>query len=129
MVRCRAASGSGKHVLIPGSCGRLPGVIPYSSCCDPFHSGTLRVLNKLMDVISEASAVQQVAAAFQSTYYRNSRVLLIVPDNTRTAPVGLIFRALFDAIGGVARCFDVLIALGTHQPLAESAIRQRLEIN
>ncbi len=81
-----------------------------------------------MNVISETAAVQQVTAAFQSSQYRNCKVLLIVPDNTRTAPVGMIFRALFDAIGDAASRFDVLIALGTHQPLAEAAIRRRLEI-
>src|SRR2546430_55503 len=30
------------------------------------------------------------------------RVLLIVPDSTRTAPVGLLFRVIHDLIGGAA---------------------------
>src|SRR6185369_10821233 len=53
---------------------------------------------------------------------------LIVPDNTRTAPIGLIFRELHRQIGTVSAAFDVLIALGTHPPLDESGIRRRLEI-
>jgi nickel-dependent lactate racemase len=53
---------------------------------------------------------------------------LIVPDGTRTAPVGLLFQTLFREIGEVARAFDVLIALGTHQPMNETAICRRLEI-
>jgi nickel-dependent lactate racemase len=56
-------------------------------------------------------------------------VLLIVPDGTRTAPVGLLFQALHEQIGRVARAFDVLVALGTHQPMSEAAICQRLEIS
>jgi len=60
--------------------------------------------------------------------YRGKRVLLIVPDGTRTAPVGLLFQALFREIGKVTKAFDVLIALGTHQPMSEPAICQRLEI-
>ena len=60
--------------------------------------------------------------------YRNKRVLLIVPDGTRTAPVGLVFRALHDLIGRVTRAFDVLVALGTHQPMSESDICRRLDI-
>jgi nickel-dependent lactate racemase len=67
--------------------------------------------------------------AFQAADYRNRKVLLIIPDGTRTAPIGLVFRTLHDQIGGVTRSFDVLIALGTHQPMSESAIRQRLEIS
>jgi nickel-dependent lactate racemase len=57
------------------------------------------------------------------------RVLLIVPDGTRTAPIGLIFQQLFAQIGQVTKAFDVLIALGTHQPMTEAAIGQRLEIS
>jgi hypothetical protein len=60
--------------------------------------------------------------------YRDKKVLLIVPDGTRTAPIGLLFRALHDQIGPAAKTFDVLIALGTHPPMSEQAICQRLEI-
>jgi len=56
-------------------------------------------------------------------------VLLIVPDGTRTAPVGVVFQTLHKQIAGVAGGFDVLIALGTHQPMSESAICKRLEIS
>lgn len=60
--------------------------------------------------------------------YRGLRVLLIVPDGTRTAPVGQMFRMLFEQIGDACRAFDVMIALGTHPPMTEEAIHQRLEI-
>ena len=56
------------------------------------------------------------------------RVLLIVPDNTRSAPVGTIFRKLFARISGKARKVDIIIALGTHPAMSEEAINQRLEI-
>src|SRR3954451_18920194 len=54
------------------------------------------------------------------------RVLLIVPDSTRTAPVGLLFRVLHELIGEEARRLDVLIALGTHPPMSDEAINRRL---
>src|SRR2546426_654430 len=60
--------------------------------------------------------------------YRGKKVLLIVPDGTRTAPVGLLFRTLHRQCAEVTAAFDVLIALGTHQPMSEEAICQRLEI-
>lgn len=60
--------------------------------------------------------------------YRSKRVLLIVPDGTRTAPVGLMFKALHAQLAPVTKALDVLIALGTHQPMKEAAICQRLEI-
>ncbi len=70
-----------------------------------------------------------VARACPAETYRGRRVLLIVPDGTRTAPVGLVFKALFARIGGVAARMDVIIALGTHQPMSEEAICRRLEIS
>jgi nickel-dependent lactate racemase len=70
----------------------------------------------------------KVAEACPVEAYRNKRVLLIVPDGTRTAPVGLLFQTLHRQIGGVTRQFDVLIALGTHQPMSDAAICQRLDI-
>ena len=54
--------------------------------------------------------------------YRGKKVLAIVPDGTRTAPVGLLFQTLFKQIGGVTKNIDILIALGTHQPMSEGAI-------
>jgi nickel-dependent lactate racemase len=79
--------------------------------------------------LSPAEIIQVVAAACPSEAYRDKRVLLLIPDGTRTAPVGLMFRSLYDQIGKAARAFDILVALGTHQPMSEPAICQRLEIS
>jgi nickel-dependent lactate racemase len=57
------------------------------------------------------------------------RVLLIVPDNTRTAPIPAVFRALHDLIAPSAAAFDVLVALGTHPPMTEEAINARMGIS
>jgi nickel-dependent lactate racemase len=76
---------------------------------------------------SEVSDI--VRQACPSDSYRGKRVLLIVPDGTRTAPIGLIFEALFRQIGQATKTFDVLIALGTHQPMSEAAICRRLDIS
>ena len=70
-----------------------------------------------------------VARACKAEDYRDKRILLIVPDGTRTAPLGLVFRALYEHLGGITKSFDVLVALGTHQPMSEAAICHRLEIS
>lgn len=78
----------------------------------------------------QAQEVQEVVArACPADVYRQKKVLLIVPDGTRTAPVGLLFRALFRQIGAVTKALDVMIALGTHQPMSEAAICERLGID
>jgi nickel-dependent lactate racemase len=74
----------------------------------------------VMEVISQACPAKA---------YTKKRVLLIVPDGTRTAPVGLVFKHLFAQIGEPAAAVDVLIALGTHQPMSEDAICKRLGIS
>jgi lactate racemase len=70
-----------------------------------------------------------VAKKCPAADYAGKRVLLIVPDGTRTAPVGLLFKTIHRQIGGLARNVDVLIALGTHQPMSEAAICERLEMS
>src|SRR5947199_9754143 len=79
--------------------------------------------------LTDAQVCDLIAEACPSKDYRDKRVLLIVPDGTRTAPVGLLFQTLYRQIGEVTKAFDVLIALGTHQPMSESAICLRLGIS
>jgi len=70
-----------------------------------------------------------LAQACPAKNYRGRKVLLIIPDGTRTAPVGMMFQALHGQIANVTGAFDVLVALGTHQPMSEAAICGRLEIS
>jgi nickel-dependent lactate racemase len=58
--------------------------------------------------------------------FRDQRVLVIVPDSTRTAPLGTLFPALRSRIGSVAKSLDVLVALGTHPPMPNADIRGML---
>jgi len=56
----------------------------------------------------------------------SKRVLAIIPDHTRTAPVDLMFRTLYALLGSKPGRLDFLIALGTHPPMSELAIDKRL---
>ena len=79
-------------------------------------------------LLTAEQAREVVAKAMPEEDYRDCKVLLIVPDGTRTAPVGTLFKAIHDQIGGTTATLDVMIALGTHQPMSETAIERRLEI-
>lgn len=57
------------------------------------------------------------------------RLLLIIPDATRTAPLPLLFDALFQHLRKHVLAFDVLIALGTHPPMSEQQISKLLGID
>jgi len=79
--------------------------------------------------LTQAEVEELVSKACPAENYRGKRVLLIIPDGTRTAPIGMIFQLLHRQIGCVTAAFDVIVALGTHQPMSESAICDRLEIS
>ena len=77
--------------------------------------------------LDEATVRSLCAQELAGWSLRGKRVLAIVPDHTRTAPIDLMFRVLHEearAAGAVD--FDVLIALGTHPPMSEEAINRRL---
>ena len=76
-----------------------------------------------------AAIAEQIAAAFPLSEYRDKNVLMIVPDGTRTAPVGLMFRTLHARLGEITKALDVMVALGTHPPMSDDAICHRLEIS
>ena len=79
--------------------------------------------------LNEAQVTEVLSQACPAKSYRGKKILLIVPDGTRTAPVGLLFQILHRQIAGVTKAFDVLVALGTHPPMSEEAICRRLEIS
>jgi nickel-dependent lactate racemase len=90
---------------------------------------TLSLVRSEAGPLSENALADLVAQACPADEYRGQRVLLIIPDSTRTAPIGLLFRLLHRQLGDLARSFDILVALGTHAPMSEAAICQRLEIS
>jgi nickel-dependent lactate racemase len=57
------------------------------------------------------------------------RVLALIPDSTRTAPVGLMFRTLCSLLAKRVAKLDFMIALGTHQPMSEERIQAHLELS
>jgi lactate racemase len=69
-----------------------------------------------------------IAEACPAKDFKGKRVLCIVPDATRTCPLGMVFKAFHEQVGAAAAQVDVMIALGTHQPMREEAILERLEM-
>src|SRR5713101_9933834 len=57
------------------------------------------------------------------------RVLVIIPDGTRTAPIPLLFRLLYEQLGHRVAQLDYLIALGTHPPMSEEAIERLVGVS
>ena len=87
-----------------------------------------QLITKAGEILSHDQVRVFVIDACPLNDYRGQRVLLITPDGTRTAPIGLFFKALHSHLHGVVRKFDVMIALGTHPPMSDDAVNARVEI-
>ncbi len=78
--------------------------------------------------ISNDKARQAIAEFFAQNDHSGKRILFIIPDNTRSGPVGQIFKMIYEQLEGKAKAVDCLVALGTHQPISEQQICARLDI-
>jgi nickel-dependent lactate racemase len=50
------------------------------------------------------------------------RVLVLIPDGTRTMPMPLLFDVLDQEVGPRAAALDFLVALGTHAPMSDAQL-------
>jgi nickel-dependent lactate racemase len=55
-----------------------------------------------------------------------ARVLVIIPDGTRTMPMPLLFDTLERALGSRVAALDYLVALGTHTPMNDARLGQHV---
>ncbi len=83
----------------------------------------------LEQVLHSDDIEQVLARSFAQMELDGKRVLVIIPDGTRTAPIPLLFRLLYQRIGKRVARLDYLIALGTHPPMPEEAIDQLVGIS
>ncbi len=67
--------------------------------------------------------------AFSDASWHGQRVLVIIPDATRSAPIPLMFRLLYEALGQQVAQLDYVIALGTHQPMSEDTITKLVGVS
>ncbi len=63
-----------------------------------------------------------VTRGLDSLNLAGRRVLVLIPDSTRTMPLPLFFRLITGSLMGKAKQLDFLVALGTHPPMSEEAI-------
>lgn len=74
------------------------------------------------EVLSEKDVRSIVEDAGSRLDLDNKRVLLIIPDATRTCPIGLMLREVNRVFNPRVTKLDVMIALGTHRPMTTEEI-------
>jgi lactate racemase len=58
----------------------------------------------------------------------DQKILVLIPDHTRTLPLPFLFRSLVDILQK-SRRLDFMVALGTHPPLSEDALNKLVGIS
>ena len=80
-------------------------------------------------VLSEEQVRKEINWAFSRFGFKGKKLLAIIPDNTRSAPVATFFRLFKEEYSGAVKRLDYLIALGTHPLLTEKEMLRRVGID
>jgi nickel-dependent lactate racemase len=80
-------------------------------------------------LLTEDDVKAIVVEAARTLELDGKRVLLIIPDDTRSCPIGLMIRTIGAVFGDRVESLDVLVALGTHRPMPLQRIYRFLGID
>lgn len=80
----------------------------------------------LQDNLSEEELGVFMAEALADIDVSGKKVLVIIPDSTRTMPLHIFYRLMHEQLGQRVGELSYLIALGTHQPMSDEAIDRML---
>jgi len=94
-----------------------------------YHQSEETDMSDTFTTMSDAEVAGWIEQHVPQQEYANQRLLLIVPDSTRTAPLPLLFNALTNHLQNDVAQIDVMIALGTHSEMSEESICQLLGIS
>ncbi len=78
------------------------------------------------DNLSEEELSDFLADALADMDVDGKKVLVIIPDSTRTMPLHIFYKMMHEYLGKRAGELSYLIALGTHQPMSDEAIDRML---
>jgi nickel-dependent lactate racemase len=79
--------------------------------------------------LSEAETRALMAQAVDQARLDGKRVLIIIPDRTRTAPIPMMFRLFYELLQSRVDQLDYLIALGTHKSLSDDSINKLIGVD
>jgi nickel-dependent lactate racemase len=79
--------------------------------------------------LTHKEALDLSSASLSDIDFTDKKVLVIIPDHTRTAPVDLFFKIIFDLLGKKVKKLDFLVALGTHPPMKKENILKLVGIS
>ena len=89
-------------------------------------------MNKKQETInhlSEEEIFSNLEEGFSTQEWSGKRVLVLIPDTTRTAPIDRLFRMINDLLLDDVAKLDYMIALGTHKGLSPAEIESLIGVS
>lgn len=83
-------------------------------------------LSRTEGILSDEQVTQTLYAGLERRF-SGQRLLVLIPDHTRTIPLPFLFRALVEVLRD-ARQLDFMVALGTHPPLSADQLHHLVGI-
>jgi nickel-dependent lactate racemase len=87
----------------------------------------IRATSPAGQLLDEDTVRQTLHRALDSRFARQ-RVLVLIPDHTRSIPLPLLWRTLVAALHDTER-LDFMVALGTHPPLSDEQLQRLVGID
>ncbi|HPP66633.1 MAG TPA: lactate racemase domain-containing protein [bacterium] len=78
--------------------------------------------------IPEKKFIGFLEGSLLSENINNKKVLVIIPDSTRSGPTGLLFKTIIAAIYPSTKKLDFMIALGTHPLMGNASLEKMLDM-
>lgn len=79
-------------------------------------------------ILTEEQVFELSKEAFTHHDLSGKKVLAILPDHTRSAPIDMMFRVVYQLLADKVELLDFIIALGTHPPMSDDMINERVGI-
>src|SRR5215472_18423138 len=80
-------------------------------------------------LLAESEVRDLAAEGLASLALDGARVLVLVPDGTRTMPMGLMFDVLQTELTGRVAGLDFLVALGTHRAMTDADLSRHFGVD
>ncbi|HCS54385.1 lactate racemase domain-containing protein [Rubinisphaera sp.] len=90
---------------------------------------TSTIESKKLETMSEKAVRTWIQENVVLEDFVGKKVLMVVPDATRTAPLPLLFDELHRLLKPKTEALDVIFALGTHPPMSEAQMCKLLGID
>lgn len=97
----------------------------------PYKRYLMSVIGKgnTTQTLNEEDVISLLEQGLNLDAFKSQRILVIIPDGTRSAPIPMMFRLLYKHLGEHVSGLDYLIALGTHRPMSEVAIENLVGVS